>query len=100
MTEHTHRGPAYKDYLLVFAGLAVLTATTVMISYTGLGEGPRTFLSFAIAAVKTLLVASIFMHLRFEPRTIVIFAITPVVLAIIFMLAISPDVSVPMTAGQ
>jgi caa(3)-type oxidase subunit IV len=95
MTEHAeHRGPAYKDYVMVFVSLAVLTAATVAISYTGLGHGAREVLAFAIAVVKTVLVASIFMHLRFETRTIVIFAVSPLILAIIFILAISPEVGI------
>lgn len=100
MTEHTHHGPAYKDYIWIFIGLAVLTGLTVLISYTGLPHGLKLFLAFAIATVKTLMVATIFMHLRWESRIIVIFAVTPVVLAVMFMLAISPDISVPLTAGQ
>lgn len=92
MTEHVRHGPAYKDYVMVFVGLAVLTTITVALSYSGLGEGLRTFLAFTIAVVKTLLVASIFMHLRFEPRFILLFAVTPVALAILFILAIAPDI--------
>jgi caa(3)-type oxidase subunit IV len=92
MKEHVHHGPAYKDYVMVFVGLAVLTLGTVGISYSSIGEGMRHFLAFAIATVKTLLVASIFMHLRFEPRTLLIFAVTPVALAILFILAIAPDI--------
>jgi caa(3)-type oxidase subunit IV len=92
MQEHVHHGPAYKDYVMVFVGLAVLTLGTVGISYTALGHDVKMFLAFAIATIKTLLVASIFMHLRFEPRTILIFAVTPVALAILFILAIAPDI--------
>lgn len=92
MTEHVRHGPSYKDYVMVFVGLAVLTSITVAMSYSNLGEGLKMFFAFAIATVKTLLVASIFMHLRFEPRLILIFAVTPVVLAIFFILAIAPDI--------
>lgn len=94
MTEHAKHHLSSKDYVMVFAGLMVLTGLTVTLAYTGLGEGLKTFLAFAIASVKALLVALLFMHLRFEPRTIIIFAITPVVLAVLFILAISPEVGV------
>lgn len=95
MTERVeHRGPPYRTYVMIFVGLAVLTALTVLISYSGLGEGVRTFLAFAIASVKTLMVALIFMHLRFEKRTLVLFAIVPVVLAVFFIMAIAPDIGV------
>jgi cytochrome c oxidase subunit 4 len=94
MTEHAKHGPSSKDYVMVFVGLAVLTGVTVGISYSGLGEGLKTFLSFAIATVKALLVALLFMHLRYEPRTIVVFAVTPVLLAVLFIVAISPDIGI------
>ena len=93
MSEHTH-GPSYKDYIMIFIGLMVLTTATILISYTGFGEGLKTFLAFAIATVKALLVALIFMHLRYEKGTIVIFAVAPILLAVLFILAISPDVGV------
>ena len=92
MTEHEHHGPTTKNYIMVFVALAVLTTITVLISYSPLGAGTKEFFAFAIATIKTLLVASIFMHLRFEPRTIVIFAISPVLLALWFILAIKPDI--------
>ena len=92
MSEHA-KHPTTGAYISVFAALAVLTGVTVGISFTGLGPEMRSFLAFTIASVKTLLVVSIFMHLRFEPKTIVIFAVTPVLLAILFILAIGPDVS-------
>ena len=94
MTGHEHHGPTYKDYVLVFVALAVLTGLTVGISYSGLGPGTKESVAFVIATVKALLVATLFMHLRYEPRIIVLFAIIPVVLAVFFILAISPDIGI------
>ncbi len=94
MIEHSDHGHSYKDYVMVFAALAGLTAVTVALSYTGLGEGVKTFLAFTIATVKVILVALLFMHLRYEPRTIIIFAVAPIALAILFILAIAPDVGI------
>lgn len=92
MSEHAH--PTMKDYTWVFVGLIILTSTTVGIAYSGLSVGMKEFLAFAIATVKALMVATIFMHLKYETRIIVIFAVTPVILALLFILAISPDVGV------
>ncbi len=92
MSERGH--PTYKNYVSIFVALIVLTTATVAISKTGLSEGVRMFLAFAIASVKTLLVATIFMHLKYEKKTILIFATVPILLAIFFILAISPDVGV------
>ncbi len=93
MTEHAH-GPTSKSYVMVFAALVVLTSVTVGIANTGLAPGVKTFLAFAIATIKVLLVATIFMHLRYEKWTIVVFAVVPVLLAILFILAISPDIGI------
>ena len=93
MSEHA-KHPSTQTYLMVFAALMVLTTITVAISYAGLSMKLSLFLAFSIATVKALLVASLFMHLRYEPRTILIFAVTPLVLAALFMFAIAPDVAV------
>ena len=92
MTENEYHGPSYKKYVMVFAGLALLTAGTVLVSYTGLSESMRSLVAFLIAGVKTLMVASIFMHLRYEPWTLVVFAVAPLLLVVLFILAIAPDV--------
>ena len=94
MTAHEHHGPAYMHYVMVFVGLLVLTATTVAISYTSLSEGTKELLAFSIATVKAVLVGSIFMHLKFEPRLLVLFAVAPLVLTLVFILSIAPDVGV------
>ena len=92
MPEHTHHGPSYRSYLTVFAGLMILTGLTVALSYSGLTHGTRTFLALSIALSKAGLVALIFMHLKFEKRILAIFAVAPVLLAIVFILAIAPDI--------
>ena len=89
---YTHHGPSYRNYVVVFLGLMVLTAITVAMSYSGLSHEVRTFLAFVIAWTKACLVALIFMHLRFEKRTLAIFAVAPVILAIFFIIAIAPDI--------
>ena len=93
MSEHA-KHPSTRDYLTVFAALAVLTSITVAISYTGMGQGIREVFALLIATVKMVLVASLFIHLRFEPRIIVVFALAPLVLALFFILAIHPDVGI------
>lgn len=92
MEEHAKHSPSYKDYIAIFAGLLILTTATVLIAYSSLSNGTKETLAFVIASVKALMVALIFMHLRFEPRVIVYFAILPILLALLFILAISPDV--------
>ncbi len=92
MTENEYHGPSYKKYVMVFTGLALLTAGTVLVSYTGLSDSMKSLVAFLIAGVKTLMVALIFMHLKYEPRTILVFAVAPLLLVVLFILAIAPDI--------
>ncbi len=94
MNEHAKNGPSTMNYVMVFVSLTILTALTVALSYTSLGEGTKEVLAFVIASFKAILVALIFMNLKYESPVIAIFAIAPVVLAVLFILAISPDIGV------
>ncbi|HEY5611024.1 MAG TPA: cytochrome C oxidase subunit IV family protein [Thermoanaerobaculia bacterium] len=59
-----------KVYLLVFAGLAILTGVTVGISYLHLPVTTAILLALGVASVKGFLVAGFFMHLLSEKRLI------------------------------
>lgn len=75
-----HRYPGVRTYLLVFAGLALLTLTEVAVSYiTG---GIRVPLLILLAALKALLVILFFMHLRYDSRWYAFIFFAPLVLVI------------------
>lgn len=66
--DHADHGdhPTEKQYWVIFAVLAVLTAVEVLWSYLGL-SGPALVLPLiAMMVVKFFLVAGIFMHLKFD----------------------------------
>lgn len=66
--DHADHGdhPTEKQYWVIFAVLAVLTAVEVLWSYLGL-SGPALVLPLvAMMVVKFILVAGIFMHLKFD----------------------------------
>ena len=66
--DHADHGdhPTEKQYWIIFAVLAVLTAVEVLWSYLGL-SGPALVLPLiAMMVVKFILVAGIFMHLKFD----------------------------------
>jgi cytochrome c oxidase subunit 4 len=65
-----HKGPTQAAYLLVWAGLLVLTALTVVAASLDLARG-AVALALGIAAVKSALVALYFMHLRWEKRLLI-----------------------------
>ena len=60
--EHT----SVKTYLLVFVGLAILTAATVTVSYLGLPHHLAIAAAGLIAFAKIALIATFFMHLKYE----------------------------------
>lgn len=86
-TEHKH-----PNYLAVWFWLALLTAVEVLVAF--ITHLPRHVLILALlflAVWKALLVALYFMHLRFEPKRLLIFAVAPLPLAVIFVMAIMQE---------
>lgn len=69
MESHSNQHPtSVKPYILVFLGLGLLTGMTVLLSYLGLPHTTAIALAILIATVKCVLIATFFMHLRFEKR--------------------------------
>jgi cytochrome c oxidase subunit 4 len=74
-----------KAYILVFAGLLVLTGITTAAAFVDLGAW-NVAVALAVAVVKALLVALYFMHLRHSNRLTLVF-VTAGVLWVGHMLA-------------
>ncbi len=74
----------YGRYTLTWLGLVSLTAITVTLAGINLGKW-IIITALTIASVKTLLVANIFMHLRFEDKVFRIFALVAVITLAIFI---------------
>jgi cytochrome c oxidase subunit 4 len=71
MSEGTHDiKKEVRVYFLVFAALLVLSALTVGVSYVHFGVAMAVTVALIIATVKGSLVASFFMHLSHERKTI------------------------------
>ena len=79
--------PTLGAYLGVFATLMVLTALTVWAAFQHLGVW-NTPVALAIAVTKALLVALIFMHLRYSPK-LTAFVVTASVLWLAFLILIT-----------
>jgi len=73
-----------KDYLKVLIWLLVLTVVTVGTARMDFGIMNKV-VALSIASYKAYLVATIFMHLKFEGKLIIAYAIYPVVLLILFI---------------
>jgi cytochrome c oxidase subunit IV len=78
----------HPNYVLIWVYLTVLTAIEIGIAFISqLPQGVLIPALLFLAVWKALLVALYFMHLKFEPRTLLILAIVPLPLAAIFVLA-------------
>ena len=76
---------AYRNYIIVWATLLVLTGVTVAVSFMELGLWNATA-ALSIASLKAALVAMYFMHLRHEIKLVLGFALFPLlILALIIV---------------
>lgn len=79
--EHAEHSHGYGGYILVWMALMALTGITVAVA--GLNFGGLTIATaLVIASIKSYLVLRIFMHLRSESKTFIVF----VGVAILFLL--------------
>ena len=79
------------NYMLVWAGLAALTLIEVGVAFLGFTKTMTVIILVALAIWKALLVALYYMHLRFEPRRLVVMVLAPLPLAAILVLAALTD---------
>lgn len=84
-TETTHHeadhGHGYQTNILVWVDLLILTLITIRIAFFDL-QNLTVVVALLVASVKTYLVGTYFMHLKFESR---IFKIMVLLVAIIFV---------------
>ena len=83
-----HKTP---NYIGVFWWLLALTITEVAVIYMPLAKLLVAILLVGLALSKASLVAMYFMHLRFEPRTLGLIALTPLFLCVLLVFALLPD---------
>jgi len=80
-----------KAYFAVITTLLVLTAITVWAAFNDFGSA-NTVVAMAIAAIKALVVAAIFMHLKFAARINWVFAASGIVFLMIMILFVVADI--------
>lgn len=87
--QHMH---GYGIYILVWLGLLTLTGTTVAVA--GINFGALTIATaLFIAAVKSYLVLTIFMHLRIEQKVFRIFVLVALFFFVISIVLLFADYS-------
>ncbi len=80
-----HKAP---NYVLVWAGLAILTMVELAVVYVGLPRHVTVLALVFLALWKALLVALYFMHLKFEPKRLLYIVLAPLPLAVILVFAV------------
>lgn len=73
-------------YLTIFAALAFLTVVTVAVSYLNVSTPVAVLIALVIASIKASLVASYFMHLISERKTIFGILIISAIFLIVMLL--------------
>jgi cytochrome c oxidase subunit 4 len=88
MAAAEHKEP---KYLHVFWALLVLTLAEVGVFYLHLPTALMIICLVVMALVKAGLVAAYFMHLALEKRTLALIVVSPLVLAAIIIVGLTPD---------
>jgi len=82
----------YREYIIVWAALIVLTAVTFGVSYLDMGV-MNAVVALSIASVKAALVALFFMHLRRETGLVWTFALFPLAFLLLIIAGTLIDVN-------
>src|SRR5215469_886544 len=92
MTEHHEQhGISYKLYFMTWVWLLVLTALALGLGYTNINEKLKAFLLVCTTLAKILVIAAIFMHLRYERINLILITFAPLVLAVILFSFTFPE---------
>jgi cytochrome c oxidase subunit 4 len=88
---HAQPVHAEPNYMAVFYWLAALTVIEVVVAFLPLTKLAMGAILVVLAFSKAALVALYFMHLKFERRTLLLIAVTPVLLCVFLMFMLVPD---------
>ena len=92
MTEqHDQHAISYGTYVKTWFLLLILTAIALGIGYVNMNEKLKALLLVCTTLAKILVIASIFMHLRYERLNLILITLAPIVLAIIMFSFTFPE---------
>ena len=92
MTEHhDQHSISYKTYFMTWIWLLILTSVALGLGYTNINEKLKAFLLVCTTLAKILVIAAMFMHLRYERINLILITFTPLVLAIILFSFTFPE---------
>ena len=93
MSDHDHEVHAinYKLYAMTWVWLLVLTAAALGLGYAPINERLKAFLLVCTTLAKIVVIATIFMHLKWERLNLVLLTFVPLILAIIMFSFTFPE---------
>jgi cytochrome c oxidase subunit 4 len=84
------------NYYGIFIALVILTIVTVLVAFHRFqSEFINLALAMLVATTKATLVASFFMHLKFEGKLVRMIFIIPLFLCVLMIVALIPDILLP-----
>ena len=89
--DHDSHAISYRTYLLTWVWLLVLTALALGLGYAPINESLKAFLLVCTTLAKILVIAAIFMHLRYERLNLILLTFVPLILAIIMFAFTFPE---------
>ena len=88
---HDSHTLSYKTYIMTWFWLLVLTALALGLGYAPINETLKAFLLVTTTLAKILVIAAVFMHLRYERINLVLITFAPLILAIIMFAFTFPE---------
>src|SRR3989441_13301759 len=88
---HDQHSISYKTYFITWVWLLVLTALALGLGYTDINEKLKAFLLICTTLAKILVIAAVFMHLRYERINLILITFAPLVLAVILFSFTFPE---------
>lgn len=95
--EHA-KHPTVLTYWAIYGGLLGLTVLEVIVVMMGWPRGAIVILLISTALAKAILIALYFMHLKFDRPAVWWLPGIPVVMGILFVLALFPDIVFHLTS--
>src|SRR5438552_17001393 len=89
--EHDSHAISYKTYILTWVWLLVLTSLALGLGYAPINETLKAFLLVGTTLAKILVIAAVFMHLRYERINLILITFAPLILATIPLLFTFPE---------
>jgi len=89
--QHDQHAISYKTYFMTWIWLLVLTALALGLGYAPIDERLKAFLLVCTTLAKILVIAAVFMHLRYERLNLILITLAPLILAIIMFSFTFPE---------